>query len=72
MVVWTTELVVSVVLLLPAAVVVVELAAAVVLAEEALDAVAPGTTAELVAVATELVCATELGKPLYSVGPGMV
>lgn len=70
MVVWTTELVVSVVLLLPAAV--VELAAPVVLAEEALDAVAPGTTAELVAVATELVCATELGKPLYSVGPGIV
>jgi len=33
---------------------------------------APGTIAELVTVATLLLCATELGNPLYSVGPGIV
>lgn len=32
----------------------------------------PGTMAELVTVATLLLCATLLGKPVYSVGPGMV
>lgn len=42
-------------------------------AEEVLALPLPlGTIALLVAVAVLSLCATELGKPLYSVGPGMV
>lgn len=42
-------------------------------AEELLALPLPlGTIALLVAVAVLSLCATELGKPLYSVGPGMV
>lgn len=36
------------------------------------DPLDPGTMAELVTVATLLLCATLLGNPEYSVGPGMV
>lgn len=37
-----------------------------------LELAAPGTMAELVTEAIVLVWATELGKPLYRVGPGIV
>lgn len=46
---------------------------ALVLATEGLAAAEPDPVmAELVAVATELLCATLLGNPVYSAGPGMV